>query len=99
VPDDEPSESAAAGWEAHGRSPRQSAYTHGVSDTLVGMAMTVPCRRCGAEVSAETEDALVEKVAQHIREVHNSPHVPPREHLLEHARHDGDDRERSCDVA
>ncbi len=52
------------------------------------MSITVPCRRCGLELSAETEDDLVEQVRAHIRDVHHSPHVPPRDHLLEHATRD-----------
>jgi predicted small metal-binding protein len=51
--------------------------------------LTVPCRRCGAEIEGETEDELVERVGAHIRDVHKSPHVPPREHLLAHARDPG----------
>ena len=49
------------------------------------MAIVVPCRRCGTEITADDEDELVARVQDHIRDVHGSPHIPPRAHLLAHA--------------
>jgi predicted small metal-binding protein len=50
------------------------------------MTMVVPCRRCGAQISGRDEDELLARVQDHIRKVHASQHVPPREHLLAHAQ-------------
>jgi predicted small metal-binding protein len=49
------------------------------------MTITIPCRRCGELIAADDEEALVERVHEHIRSVHNSPHAPAREHLVAHA--------------
>jgi predicted small metal-binding protein len=48
--------------------------------------LVIPCRRCGAEITAGSEDELVERVHAHIRSEHGSEHAPAREHLLAHAR-------------
>lgn len=48
--------------------------------------LVIPCRRCGAEITAASEDELVKRVHAHIRSEHGSEHAPAREHLLPHAR-------------
>ena len=45
------------------------------------MTLTITCKHCGADVTAETEDELVEHVQAHVRE-HGATHALPREAVL-----------------
>jgi hypothetical protein len=45
------------------------------------MKFSVTCKHCGAEVTAGTEDQLVERVQAHVRG-HGATHPLPREAIL-----------------
>lgn len=54
------------------------------------MSVSLPCRRCGALITADDEDELVTKIQTHARNDHD--HTPAREHILAHL-HDQDAKE------
>jgi hypothetical protein len=54
------------------------------------MGWSTTCRRCGEPLTAAGADDLVSIVEQHARD-HGGAHgrhIPSREHILAHARHD-----------
>lgn len=44
--------------------------------------VTVTCKGCGVELSAETEEELVSEVQTHIADAHPHGHEPSREQVL-----------------
>lgn len=46
------------------------------------MTVSLTCPRCDAEITADGEDDLVDKVQSHIRDDHGATHALSREHIL-----------------
>jgi hypothetical protein len=44
--------------------------------------LTITCKGCGAELSAEDEEALVTEVQAHLAAAHPRGHEPSREQIL-----------------
>ena len=62
------------------------------------MSMTMTCKHCGTEVSADGEDALVDRVQAHARSHEGGPeltreHILARFHRLQAQTHDHDEPE------
>jgi len=48
------------------------------------MSISLPCKRCGAVITADDEDELVAKVQTHAARDHDLAHALSREHILAH---------------
>lgn len=47
-------------------------------------SISLPCKRCGAVITADDEDELVAQVQTHAARDHDLAHALSREHILAH---------------